>query len=222
MRTIYVVGAPGAGKTMLVREVREALDPLMSRRMVWRQTADGRRLNPLVADYFPLYSVVTLGIYDDSPYGGTDRLGLNVAPVAAEFLRKLAERPDAARLTVLGEGDRLAIPTFLDAATALGTLTLLSLEVPADVLEARRAGRANDADGAWLQTASKMFHGKPRRATRDQGQDATWLKGRLTKVDNLVKRYPTTATPHATTEHSLQAQKWLLERIMRNVAERVG
>lgn len=98
------------------------------------------------------------------PFGGTDRLSMSVQPRALGWLA--GELPDV----VLGEGDRLANLSFLVAASEIGYETVLvRLSVPPEVAELRRVQRAATFDLA------------PQRAS--------WVKGRRTKVANLIERW---------------------------------
>jgi hypothetical protein len=104
--------------------------------------------------------VVELGCRRDT-FSGTDALGMSVQPKALAWLAATDVQ------FVLGEGDRLGNLSFLTAARDLGWhVVVLRLTVSAAVAEHRRLSRA-----AALGT-------KP--------QDATWLKGRVSKVRNVA------------------------------------
>lgn len=92
-------------------------------------------------------------------FSGTDALPMNVQPIVIEWLK---EQPDETIL--IGEGDRLANLPFFSAAQQAGyNLMIYLLWVPPDLGEARRKRRGSD-------------------------QNKTWIRGRITKVQNLVKR----------------------------------
>jgi hypothetical protein len=93
---------------------------------------------------------------------GTDALAMNAITKVEGWL-------DAMRGTVkylVGEGDRLANDRFFEFCEGLGDLTVAMIDVPP--AEAKR-----------------------RATARGSKQDATWFKGRVTKVDKLAERWVT-------------------------------
>lgn len=89
-------------------------------------------------------------------FPGTDRLSMGVQPLAIDWVS------GAPVPLLVGEGDRLATAGFLNAfAAACDVFTLVLLDVPADVAASRRAIRGSH-------------------------QSESWVKGRATKVSNLV------------------------------------
>lgn len=93
-------------------------------------------------------------------FSGTDALPMNVQPTVVEWMRT---QPDETIL--IGEGDRLANDGFFLAAKEMGYDTMLyHLWVPPDIGEARRK-------------------------TRGSNQNKSWIGGRITKVNNLAKRW---------------------------------
>ena len=94
--------------------------------------------------------------YPREIYGGTDGLSFNVQPKVAEWL-VACDSP-----MVLAEGDRLANNKFFETVQLAGwELQVIHLKVP-ELLAYRRA---------W-ERGSKF--------------DSKWMRGRVTKVDNLV------------------------------------
>lgn len=92
-------------------------------------------------------------------FPGTDRLSMGVQPAAATFLK---EHPAP---VVIAEGDRLGNLMFLTVAAVHGYhVTLIRLQLPDDLAAERRA-------------------------TRGTEQNDTWLRGRITKVNNLYERW---------------------------------
>lgn len=92
-------------------------------------------------------------------FPGTDTLSLNVQPGVLRWLR------DTESQLVYGEGDRLANDKFFSGAKAAGwNLTVAYLAVPEWEAEARRAARGST-------------------------QNASWVRGRETKVLRLVERW---------------------------------
>lgn len=90
--------------------------------------------------------------------GGTDALSMSIGPKAIDFV---LTRP--AEL-LIGEGDRLAYDGFLDACQSVGHLELVLLDLPLTVARERAIARTPKV------------------------QNATWVRGRVTKLDNLVAR----------------------------------
>jgi energy-coupling factor transporter ATP-binding protein EcfA2 len=119
---------------------------------------------PFAHRLYPDAALVELGAHRDS-FSGTDALPMNVQPKVVDWLARK-------RIPyVLGEGDRLANRKFLDAAVAAGwRVNVAYLSVGADVAEKRRLARASSLGVA--------------------PQDASWVKGRVTKARNLARGWP--------------------------------
>lgn len=154
----YVFGAPGSGKTTLMREVCSRGSPLY--------TAD----TPIKHRGF--YGRTT-GMFsvlggDGQPFGGTDTLSYTAAADCDRWLEALS-LCNAGGL-VFGEGDRLADGRFFDAARRWYTLRLFYLDCPEPLSEARRRQRAKQ-------------HGLA-------AQSETWVRGRITKHNNLACEHP--------------------------------
>lgn len=89
-------------------------------------------------------------------FGGTDALAMNVQPAVVKWLA------EASYPIVLGEGDRLGNGKFFKAVMGLG----IGLQV------------------WYLDTPS--YVASQRRDERGSSQSETWLKGRRTKLNNLL------------------------------------
>jgi len=175
MRTVYLVGLSGSGKTTVVNLALQLLD-----------------LQPVVEHLTPIPHVRHgtlwhLGRHRD-PFGGTDTLAMNINPKAIDWVTVLAcidrilagleINPDVFASTLpddkqipavlLGEGDRLANNKFLAACP---NLTLVWLDTPIPQARQQAAARA-------------AAHGQPE-------QNHSWWKGRVTKVNNLINSRPT-------------------------------
>jgi adenylate kinase family enzyme len=99
---------------------------------------------------------IELGRRRDS-FSGTDALGMAVMPKATAWVRQ----PHRHVPVVAGEGDRLASTKFFDACLKQGLrLRVVLLQCP-----------------DWLASE--------RRERRGSSQSPTWVKGRITKTDNL-------------------------------------
>lgn len=154
---VYVIGAPGVGKSTVVRA---ALGP-----------AERTVLKP-VAHQFHQGGVVQLG-REREAFSGTDALAMNAGPRVIDWLTG----PDAPAV-VLGEGDRLAYDGFFQAMLDSGReLHVVHLVAPRRVLEARREERA-------LRTGSAQ---NPRwvrgRETRVRNLAQRWRPLRLYNTD---------------------------------------
>jgi hypothetical protein len=119
--------------------------------------------------------VVVLGDYTPAAgvFAGTDKLSMAVQKEALEFLRQVGGKDVG--WTVLFEGDRLFNGSFLKEASAF---------CPVKV---------------WLLRASpeKLYE---RHKQRGDKQTETWLAGRTTKVNNVVKAFPGEEWLHDTPE----------------------
>lgn len=108
--------------------------------------------------------IVELGARRDQ-FSGTDALSMSVQPKVVQWLRD--EQPPA----VIGEGDRLANNKFFRAVMEAGyALTIARLAVSEQVVRARREARA--------------------AALRVPVQNEQWLRGRRSKVSNIVDAWP--------------------------------
>jgi len=109
-------------------------------------------------------NVVELGLRRE-PFGGTDCLALSVQPKVLQWLSEDAPDKLYDCSLVVGEGDRLGNTKFFTTAVDMGwRLILVYLKVP-ELMARRRA---------W---------------ERGSRFDEPWLKGRITKVNNLTQEY---------------------------------
>lgn len=114
-------------------------------------------------EYTQFKDVNVLGYYEKGNlFGGTDRLSMSVQDNAVEYLNSLYRLdPDRA---LAFEGDRLTNSEFLRLARSVGELRFVVLTCSEKTLVGRREARSEKA-------------GKE--------QNATWLKGRESKVYRL-------------------------------------
>lgn len=138
MRTVYLIGEPGSGKSTAMRAAIElcgfretGLGSIPMLRWAEYVTHDGIR-------------VAQLGI-PEGLFPGTDRLSMGVQPVAIDWLRSV---PAA---LVLGEGDRLATDGFLRAAAEVSHLTVCVMSTSPEIAAARRAMRGTTQSEAWVK-----------------------------------------------------------------------
>lgn len=134
MNAAYLVGAPGAGKSTLVRRV---IGHKVQRRPVAKPFAHILYGAPVVA--------CQLGGADPT-FPGTDRLSMSVLPKAVEFL-STAPAP-----SVVAEGDRLAADKFLRALDAFcDDWALVWLDTPVELCAERRSARDGGAqNSSWV------------------------------------------------------------------------
>lgn len=105
-------------------------------------------------------------------FGGTDKLSMTVIDSAEE----LAEVVYTLGGLLLFEGDRLANARFLDHLDRLGELVIIRLLADDETLDQRHADRGDT-------------------------QSATWLAGRKTKLDNLLRDRDHLALPNVLPTH---------------------
>jgi len=103
---------------------------------------------------------VVLGIYDDTTFAGTDKLSMAVMKDTTSFLQTNAKK-------VLVEGDRLFNKKFIDAATSLGYNVNIAICTVTDFNELLKR----------YQQRGKM-------------QSESFIKGRNTKIINIISEYP--------------------------------
>jgi ribose 1,5-bisphosphokinase PhnN len=132
---IYVVGAPGVGKSTTV----DALTMRCYRRPV---------AHPFSYDVLSLPNAggmaVELGMRRMSAFSGTDALAMNVQPKVLSWLA------EGNYQLVIGEGDRLGNAKFFDAALHLGwKVTLIALTLPQEILDRRHAYRGAVQNPSW-------------------------------------------------------------------------
>lgn len=107
--------------------------------------------------------LIYLGVYEskigEDSFCGTDRLSMSVQPDALAFVKKASKKYEG--YTLLFEGDRLFNQKFLNAVRRYGLVTIV-LDVDSKTLNKRHKEREGD------------------------NQSATFLKGRKTKIRNIV------------------------------------
>ena len=130
---IAIIGAPGTGKSTLMKE-------WMSR-WEWEYDRDG------LVDHYVSGDLIVLGKYEEGEvFGGTDKLSMSVAPEVEKFLGKHEDK------IILFEGDRLNSKKFFHTVLDKGwNLKIVALDVPQEERERRYAERGSDQDPTWLQ-----------------------------------------------------------------------
>lgn len=138
MRTVYLIGEPGSGKSTAMRAAIELCG--------WRSTGEVKIPNLRWTEYAGQEgkTVAQLGL-GGGLFPGTDRLGMGCQPVAIDWLRSV---PAA---LVLGEGDRLATDAFFRAATEVSHLTVCVMSTTPEAAAERRAARGTTQSETWLK-----------------------------------------------------------------------
>jgi GTPase SAR1 family protein len=173
MKIIYLIGAPGAGKTTLTeaftrdwQEIAKLDDPIKYRKHIT-----------------PQGEAISLGWLRPN-FGGTDTLGNTAIIPIEEWLPKVAK----SNLTYLyGEGDRLANARFFNLAKSVGQLYLFYLDTDPAVAEQRRRERAaltgKQQNPSWVKgretkhrNLAREFHAItiPGHGTSEYGAELMW------------------------------------------------
>jgi hypothetical protein len=129
VRTVYLIGAPGAGKTTIMSRVLDRLPETARYDKPVKHTVHDHAGNVAVSLGWPR-----------APFGGTDTLGY--AAINAVEGTLLPVLSGAGVAVVLGEGDRLATDRFLIAAARHGQVTLFYVDLTPEEAQQRRAARA--------------------------------------------------------------------------------
>lgn len=137
MNTAYIIGAPGAGKTAVMRELTSDGLAAQRRMPVPHIVYEGGLVGS------GLFDVAQIGV-DREGFGGTDGLSMAIQPKAVAWVKS---DPYA---WLLGEGDRLSNLEFFETCTRVGRLWVFYLQVTPDVLAERRGRRRSDQNVSWL------------------------------------------------------------------------
>jgi hypothetical protein len=150
MNLVYLVGPPAAGKSSLMAaltggcERSERLQPIPHQVLTDPQSS------------FPV--AYELGKHRQA-FPGTDTLAMNIAPMAKAFVKFCAV---SRWPLILGEGDRLGYPGFLEASRDAGyRVTVIHVSCSERLLDVRCNLRGSK-------------------------QDETWRRGRATKAANVA------------------------------------
>jgi hypothetical protein len=153
MNLLYLIGAPGVGKSAAMRALTAGCD----RRHLAQPLHHEQLIDPRTGDV----AAVELGRTREG-FPGTDTLPLHAGPIASAWV---GTHPAG---LLLAEGDRLAHRGFLDAAAAAGyTVHLAHLTADRGILDARCAARGSTQHESWRQG----------RATKDDRLAATGRYG---------------------------------------------
>lgn len=139
MKTIAILGYPGAGKSWAVYEF-----------LKWMGVPVPNSITDKIGlvEYHDLGPVVVIGKYDGSKFQGTDRLSMAVAPDFTKFYQKMKDRK-----LIIAEGDRINNMTFFKAAMAHGTLERIKCNPESYMtLLKQRADRGHTFAQSFLKT----------------------------------------------------------------------
>ncbi len=155
MDTIYLIGAPGSGKTTLTKELQKNWAKVnMYDKPFKYQEYESPNLG----------KVLSLG-WDRPHFSGTDTLGNTVITQMPQFY-EYAEQDGAA---IYGEGDRLASRTFFDLAKRHGSLYLFYLNTDEQTAAARREARSAETGKTQNQSWARGRATKHRNLAEQYG-----------------------------------------------------
>ena len=120
------------------------------------------KFRKLRGEYYKEDSIYLLGVYDDKLFSGTDRLSMAVQPDVIKFLTYIKE--NSYDSIIVFEGDRLFNKSFIESIRDIADSKIYLLQVDEEELEKRHIKR-NDT------------------------QSEKWLKGRITKIQNIIDKY---------------------------------
>lgn len=156
MKVIAIGGEPATGKSTLVFSVLKHFG--------WPTTFGGAKSGLMWWQQCPEHKLLVLGKYSTKEkFCGTDRLAMNVQTDAMGVMSCFAGMESMQDWTVIFEGDRLFNKSFLGFLKQDKRFTChwIVLQASSEVTDLRHKNRADT-------------------------QTSVWLKGRVTKVKNLI------------------------------------
>ena len=138
--------------------------------------------------YLQYGSNYILGKYDEGEtFSGTDRMSMAVQPEAIKFLESLDKNS-----VVLFEGDRLFTASFLEDCLSKYDLEMI-----------------------YLQTESEIR--KERYKLRGSNQNETWLRGRESKLSNILSNMVLMFNVTTFSNNSFEEQEKIVEHIAKSL-----
>jgi len=133
-------------------------------------------------------NVYVLGKYEEGQtFSGTDRMSMAVQPEAIKFLKTLPSNA-----VVLFEGDRLFTASFLEHCNENYDTTMIYLKTNKEVRQERYKERGSN-------------------------QDETWLRGRESKISNILTNMTLMFITETFENNNLEQQNAVYERILNYV-----
>lgn len=163
-RSFYLLGAPGVGKSSVMRELLRPWNVGEYVRLTEREMF-GHHLYDAPRDYKGVY----LG-HLRPEFPGTDALSMSVQPEAIKWLRQ----DDGGQDFIFGEGARLGNAAFLEELALRSTLTIVLLTADPETVEARLQARPDSGDHKTGRTG--------------RSQDKKWREGQATRCRNAVEK----------------------------------
>lgn len=138
--------------------------------------------------YLQKENIYVLGKYEEGQvFAGTDRMSMAVQPEAIKFLSTLDEHS-----IVLYEGDRLFTSSFLEDCAAKYSLEIIYLSTLKEVRTARYAERGSN-------------------------QNETWLRGRESKIGNILTNFDLMFLTEKFLNNNLDDQKVVFNMIVEKI-----
>jgi len=140
--------------------------------------------------YLQKDNIYILGKYEEGEvFSGTDRMSMAVQPEAIKFLSTLNDSS-----VVLYEGDRLFTSSFLEDCAEKYTLEIIYLSTLKEVRTTRYAERGSN-------------------------QNETWLRGRESKIGNILTNFDLMFLTEKFLNNNLDEQKVVFDKIVEKINE---
>lgn len=188
LRIIGIGGEPATGKTKLMRTLLATLS-----------NAEEFSNGLCKGTMHPASGVIVLGTYDETTFGGTDKLSMAAQPDTIDYLTHLRGSLESQDVTIWFEGDRFFNAKFIEAMKRISQLTMI------------------------LLTANKQLLDE-RHFQRNDTQNETWLKGRRTKYKKLQLMYSLPIYIHETPEQTEEIKSIILsndKRLLPVIPDRI-
>lgn len=155
---LYIAGAPGTGKSSVMRALRAPWDLTVHHHAEVPHTV-------LRSPHTGAPTGVELGVPRES-FPGTDALSMSIGPRAQQFVLRSGAR------FVLGEGARLATRPFLGGCATQGVrTTLVCLSADPELLDERWRARGAKQNPSWRKGAATRAREVGRWFGTHLGQD---------------------------------------------------